>query len=621
MINLDASTAPPPAQPGFARLPVSPWWLALLLGTVTLALYLPLLHCDFINYDDPDYITANPRMTTGLTLDNVAWAFTTGQAGNWHPLTWLSLMLDASLFGPGAAGFHFTNLLLHTANTLLLFGWLFQLTGAKWRAAAVAALFAWHPVHVESVAWVSERKDVLSTAFGFLTLWLYIIYFQSGEESKVRPARGRIWYGLSLLAFALGLLSKPMLVTWPAVLLLLDYWPLSRFQPGRRKQLILEKIPFAVLALAACGVTFMVQRHGGAVAEVAELPPGLRAGNILLSYVRYLGKLFWPADLAVFYPYSGYWPLPQVLLAATLLAGLTLLCWAGRRRHPWLLFGWLWYLGTLVPVIGLVQVGDQAMADRYTYIPSVGILIILVWAARELARLARVPALTLTVPIAALLSCLIITRLQLRYWQNSESLFRHALAVTRNNFLAHFNLGCDLLNRGQASPAAQEFRATLRLLPNFAPAHYNLGQALNQQGQAAAAILEFQETLRLQPDYADAHNNLGIAFSQTGRPDQAIHEFQETLRLAPNWAATHYNLGILLLKQGQTSAAHDQFLAAIQCQPDYPEAHNLLGFILAESGQLDDAIVEFQTALQLRPDFPNAHSNLTHALALKNSAK
>jgi len=656
MTNPDSSLATPPTPTGSDRTSVSAWWLALLLGALTLAIYSPLLRWDFVNYDDPDYVTANPRVQAGLTAGNVAWAFTTGQAGNWHPLTWLSLLLDVSLFGPGAAGFHFTNLLLHTVSTLLLFALLLQSTGAKWRCAAVAALFAWHPVHVESVAWVSERKDVLSTTFGFLALWLYIIHLQSRQESKIRPGRGRRWYGLSLVAFALGLLAKPMLVTWPAVLLLLDYWPLGRFKPGRLKLVILEKIPFAILALAVCVVTIIVQAHTGAVAAAVQLPLGMRAGNVLLSYVRYLGKLFWPADLAVFYPYAGYWPLPQVLLAAALLAGLTALCWAGRRRYPWLLFGWLWYLGTLVPVIGLVQVGDQAMADRYTYIPSVGILIILVWAAWELARSVRLPVPVLVGAITtALLGCLALTRQQIRYWQNSETLYRHALAVTRDNFLAHINLGGYFLVLGHAEDAAQEFRATLRLHPDFADAHYNLGLALLQQGQTnaavqqfqsaihfqpddaaahyhlgltllqqsqpAAAIPEFQETLHLQPDHADAHNSLGIAFSQVGQPDQAIHEFQEALRRAPALAATHYNLGILLLKQGQTSAAQDQILAALRFQPDYPEAHNLLGFILAESGRLDEAIGEFQSALRLQPDFPSAQNNLARALALKNAPK
>jgi len=628
-------------------------WLAALLVLATLTLYWPAIHTPFINYDDPLYVTANPRVLTGLSWDNVVWAFTTGHADNWHPVTWLSLMLDASLFGPSPAGFHFTSVLLHAVNSALLFWLLLRLTAAPWRSALVAALFAWHPLHVESVAWVSERKDVLSGGLGFLALLFYVFYVQSRNDPMV-PSRHRSFYGLSLLAFALGLLSKPMLVTWPAVLLLWDYWPLGRFQPGCWKSLIVEKIPFFALAVLASLVTFLVQKKEGVVAAWGTLPLSLRCENALISYVRYLGKTLWPRNLAVFYPHPGGWPFAAVMLAGIFLAGVTAALWAQRRRWPFLLVGWLWFAGTLVPVIGVIQVGQQSMADRYMYIPSVGVFILLVWGAPELLRGRRPSAVILSLASAAsLILCVAFTRQQLGYWQTSEVLFRHDLAVTENNYIARNNLGDALLSGGQAAAAVPEYQETVRLQPDNAIAHFNLGVALLKSSQPDAAIREFQNVLQLQPDYAPAHYALGNALLTTGQTNAAISEFQAHLRLQPTDYDAHYNLGYLCLKQGQYDAAAVQFQAAIglqpdsasahynlgvalnvlgqaasaigefqtaiRLQPDYALAHDHLGIALAGQGRLDESISEFQAALRIKPDYASAQSNLARALALKNN--
>jgi len=616
---------------------------------VTLALYWPATRADFVNYDDPDYVTTNPVVQGGLTLNHIAWTFTTSTAANWHPLTWLSLMLDASLFGIHPAGFHFTNVALHTLNVLLLFGLLLRLTGAAWRAALVAALFAWHPVHVESVAWVAERKDVLSTCLGFLALWYYLSYTKCLSGPAGPAGRTRLYYGLSLLAFTLGLLSKPMLVTWPGVWLLLDYWPLGRFQPGRAWPLVREKIPFLALAGAVSVVTLLVQHHGGAVSDLAGAPAGLRLENALISYVRYLGKLFWPSGLAVFYPYPPAWPLASVLLAALALAGLTAVFWIRRHHEPFLLVGWLWFIGMLVPVIGLVQAGQQSLADRYAYLPSVGLLILLVWGAHALTRHSRPAALLAGLAAAASLGlCLAWTRTQLAYWQNSETLFRHALAVTQNNYVAHNNLGFYLFDQGHPDAAIQEYQSAialqpadaeahnnlgvalaklghpaealaqyqtaLRLKPGYAEVHYNLANLLARSGKADDAITEFQAAVRLQPDHVTAHNNLGVLLSNQGRVGDAIAEFAIALRLDPNDADAHYNLGNAYLKQGQSLPAITEFQAALQGQPDYAPAHYNLGIALSQQGQTDAAISEFQAALRLKPDYAIAHNHLGIAL-------
>lgn len=598
------------------------WLLAAGIGLMAIVLYWPVTNNVFVNYDDPFYIS--PRVQNGLTLENIKWAFCNPVSGNWHPLTMLSLMLDRQFYGLKPWGYHLTSALLHACNAVLLFMLLRHLTGAVWRSAGVAALFACHPLHVESVAWVAERKDVLSACLGFLALLFYAGYAKRQKEDNLERGvasrtdgsafLGSPQYWLAWFCLALGLMGKPMLVTWPCVLWLLDYWPLGRCKPGHVRFLVTEKIPLVALAAAASVVTFVVQKQSGAVKELASLPLGMRAENALISYCRYVGKMFWPTDLAVFYPHPGDWPLWQVLLAGVLLAGFSAMFWINRRRYPFLLVGWLWFVGTLVPVIGLVQVGFQSMADRYSYIPSVGVLIMTVWGAFELARRWRRGVLVFSLAgSVAIVFCFALTRQQIGYWKNSETLFRHALEVTADNFTARNSLGNALLDQGQTDAAITQFQAALRLEPNCAETHDNLGNALTKQGETDAAISEFQTALRLKPNYAEAHNNLGNALGKKNQIDPAVKEFQEAMRLDPDAAEPRYNFGNLLAKTGQTDAAIQQYQEALQLNPHYFEAHNNLGIVLARKGETDAAIRQFQEALRLNPDHADTHYNLGNA--------
>ena len=638
----------PPAgpAPGAHDRRAPAWPVAAALALVTLGLFWPVTQAAFINYDDPDYVSQNPRIPGGLSWDNIQWAFTHTVNANWHPVTVLSHLLDGQLFGLEPWGPHLVNVLLHTANTVLVFLWLRRLTGTHWRSALVAALFGWHPAPVESVAWVAERKDVLSTFFGLLALVGYTRYV---EESEVQGPRSRVWYGACLAAFALGLLSKPMLVTWPLVLLLLDYWPLGRFRSGRVWPLVREKLPFMALVAAASVVTFLVQRNSGAVVTMARMPLGARSENAVISYCRYLGKLFWPEHLVIFYPHPGYWPGGWVLLAVVLLGGLTGLFIVQWRRQPYLLMGWLWYVGTLVPVIGLVQVGEQAMADRYTYIPSLGVLIMVVWGAEELTRSWRRERWVAVVAGTAVLGlCLGLTRQQLGYWRDSETLYRHALAFTKNNYIALSNLGSALFDLGrnqeaigqfklalgvrpgaalmhndlgsalladhQTNAAVGEFEAALRDDTNYAPAYYNLGLVLLAQGRTNTAISQLQEAARREPDFAKPHYALGSLFFNEGRTNQAIGEYQTALRLEPAYAEVRHDLGLIYSQTGRTEEAISEFQAALRSKPAYAEARYNLGNALARQGRTDEAIGQLQAALRLKPEYAEAHNNLGNLL-------
>ena len=529
------------------------WLVAAILALVTLALYWQATHHDFINYDDDEYVTSNIHVQNGLTVESVKWAFLNPVSANWHPVTMLSHMLDCQIYDLKPWGHHLTSLLLHAFNTVLVFLLLRRMTGARWRSALVAALFAWHPLHVESVAWVAERKDVLSGFFGLLALLFYARYAQSEPQSSKFKIQN---YLLSLFFFALGLMSKAMLVTWPFIMLLLDYWPLQRitddkWQVASFVRLVREKIPFFALAATASAATLVVQK--GAILSAENMPMGARVGNALISYCRYLGKIFWPTDLSIFYPHHKYWPLEQVLLAASFLGGVSVLLFLMRRRWPFLLMGWLWFVGTLVPVIGLVQVGGQAMADRYTYLPSLGLFIIIIWGAYELTWRWRYHVIISSVAgSVAIILCLCVTSQQLEYWQDSETLFGHALAVTEDNYVAHNNLGLALEKKGQTDEAIGQFREALRLNPGFAEAHNNLGIALRQRSQIDEAMSQFQAAIRLKPNDAGFHNNLGATFYQKGQTDEAIAQFQEALRLNPDYAQARDNLAHTLeTKKGQ----------------------------------------------------------------------
>jgi protein O-mannosyl-transferase len=538
-----------------------PGMVALLLASITVAVYWPVTGYDFINYDDPDYVTLNSQVLAGLTLDGVVWSFCTGHGSNWHPITWLSHMLDVTVCGTEAGPMHLANLLLHAANTVLVFVTLRRLTGAHWPSAVVAALFAWHPLHVESVAWISERKDLLSTLFGLLTLLAYGNY---AAKSAAKSQKRKLDYALALGFFALGLMSKPMLVTLPFVMLLLDWWPLGRFEPsahagdtltvgGTRSRryfelaslprLVLEKAPFFLLSGISSIVTLQVQKAGGTVQTFTDLPLVVRMENSLVAYARYLKKAVWPAHLAIPYPPPPHWPWRMVFVAALLVFGLSLLALSLRRKHPYVTTGWFWFLGMLVPVIGVIQVGDQSLADRYTYLPLTGVFIILAWGGAEtLARWRRVTPLVIAAAVMVLAVCLSLTRNQVEYWRNSETLFRRALAVTEHNGIAHEKLGESLAEKGQVDEAIRQLQEAIRLLPDFAQAHNNLGYHLAVAGQMTEAVRQFQEAIRLKPNYPQAHNNLGAALLELGQIDEAIRHFQEALRLKPDYSQASDNL-------------------------------------------------------------------------------
>ncbi|HEY9174854.1 MAG TPA: tetratricopeptide repeat protein [Verrucomicrobiae bacterium] len=689
-----AKTAPGPssgpAPSAWERLHPRTRLLALALTLVTLLVFLRAVKCGFVDYDDGDYITANAQVQAGLTWAGVQWAFTTGQASNWHPLTWLSHLLDAELYGLDPAGHHLTSVAFHGLNAGLVFVLLVRLTGSTWRSLLAAGCFAWHPLRVESVAWISERKDVLSFFFGMLALFAYVRYVRESEvripkseirnpEAAARRPSAVKAYGLALFWFALSLMSKPMFVTLPCVLLLLDYWPLGRVGGGRCQasgdarggtrevaggnrftvyvshftvfhRLLLEKLPFFALAAASSVVTFVVQRKGGAVASVTGLPLGARIENTFVAYVRYVFKTVWPADLATLYPHPGYWPTWQVVGAVLLLLGVTALVVVRRRAWPYALVGWLWFVGTLVPVIGLVQVGIQSMADRYTYLPSVGLLIALVWLAHDAASRVRLqPAWAALVAVGCAFGWAGLTWRQIGFWKNTETLFSRAVAVTKDNYLAYNNLGFYLANHGRVAEAITNYQASIRIKPDYVDALNNLGHSLSEQGRHAEALpfldgalrgqprhvemnnnyanalanvgrLEeslrhYETALREKPDHADARNNYGVALAMLGRLDEALYQIRESLRLRPNHAGAHSNLGNALAAARRLDEALLAYRAALRLKPDDAQAHNNLGNVLVERGRLEEAEVHYRRALELNANNPEANFNLAMLLA------
>jgi protein O-mannosyl-transferase len=605
----------PIQPPRRAFRPLLDWAIGATLVAATFLVYAQTARFDFVNFDDPQYVTANPHVRAGLTRAGAVWAFTSGDDANWFPLTRLSHMLDSQLFGVNAGPQHIVNVLLHALAALLLFAFLRRATRARWPSAFVALLFALHPLHVESVAWISERKDVLSACFWFLALWAYAHY--AGRRAKGGSGLG--WYLVVALAFAFGLMSKPMIVTLPLVLLLLDAWPFDRLR-GSLGPVLLEKIPLFTLAAAGAAATYLAQRHGGAVQSFSALPLGLRLENALVSYITYIAQTFWPSGLAIFYPHPPAIPVWQAIGAALALAAISALVLRHRAARPYLAVGWSWFLGTLVPVIGLVQVGSQARADRYMYVPMAGLGIMLAWGALELVR--RRPRAAVPAAVVGCASCaamMALSWVQTGYWANSETLFRRALAVTHDNYLAHYNLGVALQQTpGHLPEAISEFQATLRIQPDHAAAHNNLGNALSKiPGRLPEAVAEYRAALRLQPDYAAAHNNLGSALEDVpGGLPEAIAEYQTALRLQPDNAAAYNNLGDALLKAGRPAEAATQLETALRLDPDYASAHNNLGLALSRiPGRLPDAIEHFQAAVRLNPRAASAHVNLGSALA------
>jgi Flp pilus assembly protein TadD len=598
--------------------------LAATLALATLAVYAETGSFDFVVFDDPSYVLENVFIRRGLTRAGVVWAFTSEHVGNWHPLTGLSHMLDCTLFGLDAGGHHLTSVLLHVANTLVLFFALSGATGAPWRSGLVAALFALHPLHVESVAWVSGRKDVLSTFFGFAALGAYGRYARRGGLGR---------YALTTLLVGLGLMAKPMLVTLPFLFLLWDYWPLGRLRlrgmPDARSsaiplaRLVGEKLPFFVLSAATSVVTVVAQRHGEAVASLGEVPIGLRVANAIVSYARYLEKTIWPRDLSPVYPHPGLpggTPLEpwQVAGAAFVLAALTAAVWASRR--PYARMGWLWYLGTLVPVIGLVQVGGQAMADRYTYIPLVGPFIVAAWGAGDVvaalathrARQAAAAAGTIVLTALALAS-----RVQARHWRDSLALARLALRVAPRSPHMRMNLGIALQQAGKPERAIRQYRKAARIAPRSPKLHNNLGNALELQGRREQAIAHYRWALALDPSFARAHANLGSALLAAGETAPAIEHLETALRIEPSHHLAHERLGFALAAQGRLEEAIGHYRRALALEPDHAEAHNNLGIALQARGQegdVDEAIAHLDRALEIRPRLASAHNNLGIAL-------
>ena len=588
--------------------------ICLALAAVTLAVYWPVRYHAFTNIDDDGYITGNAHVKAGLTWPGIVWAFQSGFTGNWHPLTWISHMTDCQLFGLNPAGHHLMNLLFHTANTLLLFLLLDKLTGALWRSAFVAALFAWHPLHVESVAWAAERKDVLSAFFWMLALLAYTRYANSSKSGSPKP---KVFYVMALILFACGLMSKPMVVTLPFVLLLLDFWPLKRIANCELRMtdfkiLVMEKIPFFALSVASVFVTYQMQKNSGAV---SGLSLHFRVENAVVSYVRYISKTFYPDDLALPYPLPHHWPLAWVIFAAVFLAAWSGLCILRAKELPYLAVGWFWFLGTLIPAIGLVQVGVQSMADRYTYIPSIGLFIPVVWGLNDfLNPHAQKMKIAAFAGSAALAGCLICTSLQLKYWQNSITLFAHSIRVTADNYLAYNCLGNALEEIGRNDEALALYTESVRVAPGYAPGQFNLGMMLLEKGDSDGAFNHLNAAVQIAPGNPLFQFDLATFLSQHGKLAAAGH-FAAAIKEDPDFALAHGGLAQILSAEHKLDEAAFHYHEALRVWPEFPEAHNGLGLVLLQQSKPDEAIAQFSEAVRLKPDFAEAKTNLAVALA------
>jgi protein O-mannosyl-transferase len=661
---------------------------------LTALAFLPVGRHQFVNYDDNYYVTENPTVQAGVTGAGLGWAFgrLQGEHTYWHPVTWVSHMVDCLLFGLNPAGHHLVNLLFHTLNVVLVFLVFYRLTKAFWRSALLSALFALHPLQVDTVAWVAERKNLLSAAFWLLTMWAYVRYTEvqspksrvqsptpdAGGTSSLFHLPSSIFYLLTVLSFALGLMCKPVLVTLPFVLLLLDYWPLQRLPLADFKttaisftRLVWEKTPLFLLAGGSCLITIIGHRSLKMLADTAHVPLSLRAANAVVSYVRYLGKVICPVNLAVLYPYPNAWAWWKVVLCGLVLLCLSCLAIRAARTRPYLFTGWFWFMGVLVPFIGLIKVGDQAMADRFMYMPILGLFLCVVWGlgerrgeargARGEAPLAptRWPRPSYRWPVAAstaaLLACLVCTGFQLRHWQNSETLFRHAIEVTSGNYTAydglgialqlagkreeaiacytesvrlkphhkegHYNLGTLLMTMGRLDEAIPHLKATVEFNPAFADGHFNLGKALFEQGKLLEATACFSNAVQVAPDDAGARYNLGALLSMQGEKDQAMVCFAEALRLNPEYGPAHASLGVALMRRGQAVEGAAHLVAAARLNPSDPWAHDNLGLAFLELHQFEEAAAQFSEALRLKPDAAEPHHHLALALVKLDKPK
>ena len=598
--------------------------ICLVLGLVTFALYLPIVRNDFVYYDDQGYITDNPHVSKGLSWPNIAWAFKSGEQANWHPLTWISHMADCQFFGLNPAGHHFTNVLFQTVNTLLVFFLLKQMTGKIWPSAFVAAFFGWHPLHVESVAWASERKDVLSAFFWLLTMMAYVRY--------VKKPRVDI-YLLALVLFACALMSKPMAVTLPFALLLLDFWPLNRFVPAgtstnqnagadvpvekrsspwlRGVFLVFEKLPFFALTAADCLITYLVQNHGNAVLPMTALPFSYRLANALWSYLRYVSSTFYPSGLAIIYPYKAHLPVALVGSSIVLLVvwSVLFLCW--RKKFPWLLTGWFWFLGTLIPAIGLVQVGAQSMADRYMYIPSIGLFILIIWSANDLIHFhPSSRKFVLFIGTVALAACVAATSLQISYWRNTITLFAHAIEVTGDNPVAYCCLGAGYEDNGDQATALALYQKSVEIEPNYLPAQFRFGLSLLKNGNYQAAETHFDSARKMAGWNPQMEFNVAVALVKAGRSTEGLGDLRTLVQNEPNDPQNHYYLGFALEKATNTSEAILEFSNALQLQPGYSEARYGLADALITAGRTNEALAQYRTEVKLHSNDPEAHYNL-----------
>ncbi|HXB59011.1 MAG TPA: tetratricopeptide repeat protein [Candidatus Acidoferrales bacterium] len=595
------------------RLLSHPAAICLLLALATLAIYWPVKNYGFIvNYDDDDYFFNNPHILGGFTWANVQWAFTSGEALNWHPLTWFSLMLDAQLFGKGAEAPHVTNVLFHAGNSILLFILFLRWTSWSWCSAAAALLFAIHPAHVESVAWISERKDVLSGFFALLTL---LCYTRAAEhcrgDTPIFTHRPALFYWLSLFFFAGGLMSKPMLVTLPFILLLVDFWPLQRFNSTSFMRLLLEKVPFLLLCAAQSVVTFFVQRQGGAMPPLSRFPLGMRIENAFISYARYLAKTFWPVNLASPYPSMHYWPAIWVVLAIALFVALCFAAVVLRNKFPCAFTGWFWFVGMLIPVIGLVQVGAQAMADRYLYLPIIGILLIVVWGLKEVCvRYKLPPPVIFACAILVFSVSALRARNQVATWQNNETLFRHALAVTGDNYFANLDLAQWYGRTGRTDESLHYYYEAARISPGDPADLYNAANAFAKLGRWDEAIDIYHRVLQVTPNDPDILNNLGFALAQKHELPEAAACFESVLKLKPNSVEAYNNLATIYFMQGRYQEAAQQYAAALQLTPNDPPILINLGDADLRLGQTNAAAQDYEQALHLQPNNPLARVRL-----------
>lgn len=596
--------------------------ICLFLVMAILAVYGQVRNYSFVGFDDNLYITDNRYVQRGLTWENLVWAFSLKDKEKtyWHPLTWLSHIADCHFYGLNAGMHHLTNLLFHMANSLLLF-WVFRrMSGEMWQSAAIAALFALHPLNAESVAWIAERKNVLSTFFWMLTMSVYVYYTEYPNICR---------YLLIFLLFALGLLVKPMLVTLPCVFLLLDYWPLGRLRLYREQEgtplfrLILEKIPFLILSAISVSLASLSLQHNADEIIKEVIPMKLRVANAVVSCTAYIIKMILPLNLAGFYPYPRTVPMWQTLCAALLLISLSLWFFSKSKQMPYLIVGWLWYLGTFVPVSGLMQGGLwPAMADRWAYVPMIGLFVIAAWGfprvlSQQRCRKTVFTAVALTVfPVM-----MTVTWLQVRYWADSITLFRHMLTVTSDNFVAHNGMGLALAEQGKLSEAIAHYRETVRLMPYYSPGYNNLGLALMEQGKLQDAAASFRNALQIDQNNPKFHNNIGIALAKQGRTEEAVSHFQEALGIKPDHSGAHYNFANVLKAQGKTAEAMLHFRKAVSIDPDFADAHYNLATTLTEQGKPQEAFRHFQKALEIKPDDADICSRFALALLTQGNTK